>query len=99
MGRMALLPEELAGAQEGSRLLCLPSDHRVPLIQPEGEIAVTSDPLRVVWVHDGLGGRADLRGTRVSIRIPIRQGGSWASMNSYGNWDLEVLVSRLGYPS
>lgn len=35
---------------------------RVPLVQAEGEVSVRSNPLGVVGVHDGLGGRADSDG-------------------------------------
>lgn len=59
---VALLPEELTGAEEGLRILELPADDRVPLVETERKVAVRADPLGVVGVHDGLGGRTDSNG-------------------------------------
>lgn len=47
--RVALLPEELARPEERLRVLELPTDDRVPLVETEREIAVGLDPLGVVW--------------------------------------------------
>lgn len=60
--RVALLPHELSCTKERGGLLGLPSDDRVPLVQAEGKITVTADPLGVVRVHDGFGGRTDGNG-------------------------------------
>lgn len=56
---VALLPEELAGAEEGLWVLEFPTDDRVPLVEFEWEIAVGANPFRVVGVHDGFRGWAD----------------------------------------
>mmetsp|Transcript_16181 Transcript_16181/g.33201 ORF Transcript_16181/g.33201 Transcript_16181/m.33201 type:complete len:762 (+) Transcript_16181:84-2369(+) len=59
VGRVSLLPEELAGAQEGGGVLELPADDVGPLVELEGEVAVGFDPVAEGGVHDGLGGGAD----------------------------------------
>lgn len=56
MGRVSLLPQELASAQEWGCLLGFPAHDAVPLVQTQGQIAVGANPLGVVWVHDGFGG-------------------------------------------
>ena len=43
---VALLPQELARADEGRGLLELPAHHVGPLIQPQRQVAVAADPLR-----------------------------------------------------
>lgn len=59
MRSVALLPEELTGAEEGLRVLEFPADDRVPLVEFEWEIAVGADPFGIVRVHDGFGSGAD----------------------------------------
>lgn len=49
---VAFLPEELASAEEGLRVLEFPTDDRVPLVKFEREITVGADPFGVVRVHD-----------------------------------------------
>ena len=44
-GCVALLPQELAGADEGRRVLELPAHHICPLIQAQGQVPVAPDPL------------------------------------------------------
>ena len=56
VGGVALLPEELAGAQEEARAQ-LPSDHVGPLVEQEREIPIALGPLRHVFPDDGLRGR------------------------------------------
>lgn len=56
---VALLPEELAGAEEGLWVLEFPADNRVPLVKLKRKIAVGADPFSIVGVHDGLGGGPD----------------------------------------
>lgn len=56
---MSFLPFKLACSEEWSGLLSLPSDDGVPLIEAEGKVAMTSDPLRVEWVEDNFGSRAN----------------------------------------
>lgn len=58
--RVALLPEELARPEERLRVLELPTDDRVPLVETEREIAVGLDPLGVVW--RGVGARSEIPG-------------------------------------
>ena len=53
MGCVTFLPVELPCPEEWLRMLELPSYYRVPLVEAEGEVAVTSYPLGVVGVHDG----------------------------------------------
>lgn len=53
VGGVTLLPHELTGTEEGSGLLGLPTDDRVPLVQAEGKIAMAADPLGVVWFPYG----------------------------------------------
>ena len=48
---MALLPEELAAANEWSGMLELPTDYVSPLVELQWEISVAADPLGVVLVH------------------------------------------------
>jgi hypothetical protein len=48
VGGVALLPEELPGSEEGGGLLGFPTDDRVPLVQPERQVAMAADPLGVV---------------------------------------------------
>ena len=48
VGSVTLLPHELAGTEEGSGLLGLPTDDGVPLVQTEGEVAMAANPLGVV---------------------------------------------------
>lgn len=57
--RVALLPHELSCTKERGGLFGLPSDDRVPLVQAEGKITMTADPLGVIRVHDGFGGWTD----------------------------------------
>ena len=56
---VALLPEELARAQERLRVLELPAHDRVPLVKLKREVTVALNPLGVVGVHRSLGCRAD----------------------------------------
>ena len=44
MGGVAFLPEELTGSQKDTSSH-FPPDHITPLVDEEGEIAVTADPL------------------------------------------------------
>ena len=59
MGRVALLPEELPSAKEGSRVLELPPNDVGPLIELEGQVAMALDPVREGGVHDGFRGGTD----------------------------------------
>lgn len=54
VGRVALLPQELSSSEERLGVLELPTDDGVPLVELEGQVTVTSDPLGVVGVHDSL---------------------------------------------
>ncbi len=58
VGRVALLPEELRGAQEQARAH-LPADDVAPLVAQDGEVAPGRDPVLVGAPDDGLGGRTD----------------------------------------
>ena len=49
MSSVALLPEELAGAEEGLGVFEFPTDDAVPLVELEREVAVAADPFGVVW--------------------------------------------------
>ena len=53
---VALLPEELAGAQEEARPQ-LPADHVRPLVEQQRQVAVGVDPLRHLLAEDRLAGR------------------------------------------
>ena len=44
-GGVALLPQELAGADEGRRVLELPAHHIRPLVQPQRQVSVAPNPL------------------------------------------------------
>jgi hypothetical protein len=46
---VALLPQELSGSEERLRVLELPSDDRVPLVELEREVSVRVDPLGIVY--------------------------------------------------
>lgn len=59
VGSVALLPQELTSTQERLGVLELPSDDGVPLVQAQGQITVTANPLGVVGVHNSLGCRTD----------------------------------------
>ena len=59
VGGMAFLPKELSGSNEGSGVLELPSDDVGPLIQFQGKVSMTLDPIGVCWIHDGLAGRTN----------------------------------------
>lgn len=50
-GGVALLPQELAAADEGRGVLELPAHHVGPLVQAQRQVAVAADPLREVRVH------------------------------------------------
>jgi hypothetical protein len=52
---MAFLPEKFSRAQEGLRMLELPTHHRIPLVELEGKISMAADPFGIIWVHDGFG--------------------------------------------
>ena len=56
MRSVALLPEELSRANEGSGVLELPSHYVCPLVQREREVSVRMDPLGIAGVHNGLTG-------------------------------------------
>jgi hypothetical protein len=56
MSSVTLLPQELTRAQEGLRMFEFPPDDRVPLVKTEGKVTMRTDPLRIVGVHDCLGG-------------------------------------------
>ena len=71
MSSVALLPQELTGSQERLGVLELPSHNGVPLVELEGKVTVTSDPLGIVWVHDGFRSRAD-------SNLPLQGGGATA---------------------
>ena len=47
LSRGGYLPEELAGADEGGGVRELPANRVGPLVQAEGEVAVTADPAGV----------------------------------------------------
>ena len=49
---VAFLPQEFSSSQERLRVLELPSDDGIPLVEFEGKVSVTADPFGVVWVHD-----------------------------------------------
>mmetsp|Transcript_3892 Transcript_3892/g.9166 ORF Transcript_3892/g.9166 Transcript_3892/m.9166 type:complete len:306 (+) Transcript_3892:1190-2107(+) len=70
MRRVPLLPEELAGADEGRRVLELPAHDVAPLVKLEREISVRPDPLGERRVHDGLG-----RGTDSDRLVQLRLAG------------------------
>jgi hypothetical protein len=55
---VALLPEELGGAQERTRHL-LPAQDVAPLVEQHRQVAPRLDPLRVHRADHGLGRRAD----------------------------------------
>ena len=44
-GGVALLPQELACADEGCRVLELPAHHIRPLVQPQRQVSVAPNPL------------------------------------------------------
>lgn len=48
---VALLPQELARADERRGLLKLPAHHIGPLVQPQRQVAVAADPLRASQVR------------------------------------------------
>lgn len=80
MGGVAFLPEELACAKEGLRVLELPADDRVPLVQFEREIAMGTDPFGVVGVHGSFGGGTDCNrlfevGLTTEVKIRLDEGG------------------------
>ena len=58
VGGVALLPEELGGAEEEARAH-LPADHVGPLVDQQRQVAVALDPLRVHRVDDRLRRRPD----------------------------------------
>src|SRR4051794_27655006 len=58
MDGMALLPEELRGAQEGAGHL-LPAQYVAPLGDQDGKVAIALDPVAVKVADDALGGRTD----------------------------------------
>lgn len=45
-GGVALLPQELARADEGRRVLEFPAHHIGPLVQPQRQVPVGPDPLQ-----------------------------------------------------
>ena len=47
---MPLLPQELARADEGGRVLELPPDDVCPLVEPEGQVPPGADPVGEVGV-------------------------------------------------
>ena len=51
-GRVPLLPEELARADEGGGVLELPPDDVGPLVEPEGQVAPRADPVGKVGVPE-----------------------------------------------
>jgi hypothetical protein len=59
MRGVTLLPKKFTGTKERLRVLELPSNDGVPLVELEGQVSVTTDPLGVVRVHDGLGRGTD----------------------------------------
>ncbi len=58
VGGVALLPEELGGAQEEAGAH-LPAHHVGPLVDEQRQVAVAVDPVREEVADDRLGGRAD----------------------------------------
>jgi hypothetical protein len=52
MSGVTLLPQELSCPKERLRMLELPPDYRVPLVELERQVTVTSDPFGVVRVHN-----------------------------------------------
>ena len=77
-----LLPQELARANEGRRVLELPAHHVRPLVQAQRQVAVPADPAAVrlasdrgdkrTRVDDRLGGRANGDGHRCLPRGAVR---------------------------
>ena len=61
VGRVALLPEELGGAEEEASAL-LPAEDVGPLIDEEGQVAPGVDPVLVLGPDDGLARGADAVG-------------------------------------
>lgn len=56
---LTFLPFEFTCSKEWSSLFGFPSDDGVPLIKAEGKVAMASDPLRVEWVKNNFGSRAN----------------------------------------
>lgn len=52
--RVSFLPQKLSASDEGSRILELPSHDVAPLVELQGKISVSADPLREARVHDRL---------------------------------------------
>mmetsp|Transcript_34071 Transcript_34071/g.71682 ORF Transcript_34071/g.71682 Transcript_34071/m.71682 type:complete len:431 (+) Transcript_34071:797-2089(+) len=57
MGRVSLLPQKFARAQERRGILELPSHDVGPLVQLERQVAMAANPIRKGGVHDRLGRR------------------------------------------
>jgi hypothetical protein len=62
MSSVPFLPEELSGSDEGSGVFELPSDNVGPLVEFEGQISVTLDPVSVGRIHNSFAGRPDGNG-------------------------------------
>lgn len=73
---VALLPEELRGAQEESGAQ-LPADDVRPLVDEEGQVAVALHPLGEVLVDDHLGGGADDGGLLELLAAAVRDHGEF----------------------
>jgi hypothetical protein len=55
---MALLPQELSGSNERSRVLELPTHDISPLVKAKGQISVRVNPLGIAGIHDSLTSRS-----------------------------------------
>mmetsp|Transcript_93708 Transcript_93708/g.264499 ORF Transcript_93708/g.264499 Transcript_93708/m.264499 type:complete len:244 (+) Transcript_93708:1159-1890(+) len=62
MGCVALLPQELAGAEERRRLFHLPTYDAAPLVQPDGKVAMGLHPVGEGRIHGGFARRPDGNG-------------------------------------
>jgi len=74
-GGVALLPQELASANERLRRLELPSDDAVPLVELQGEITIALYPLRVVYTCDLVASREEAIKTYKGTLLFLRSDG------------------------
>lgn len=99
---MTLLPKEFSGSNEGGGVLELPSDDVGPLVQLEGKVTVTLDPLGIGVVHDGFGGGSDSNGLlELGVAVSGDPGDFWGEtfdvllfleQGSFGDEQGEVAV-------
>ena len=59
MGSVTLLPQELSGSDEGSRMLEFPSNHIWPLIHHQGKVSMRMNPVFESWVHNSFRCRSE----------------------------------------